>query len=121
MKKASMTWAVALILTAGAAHAGSAIMKEERPGLLKMAKISAAAATNTAQARVPKGKIVSAEIEEEGGRLIYSFDVKTQGKTGIDEVSVDAITGKTIDVQHETPADEAKEKAKDQIEAKTRP
>jgi hypothetical protein len=63
----------------------------------------------------PKGRIVSAEIEEESGKLIFSFDIRTDGKTGIDEVNV-ALTGRVLDVQHESPKDETQEKAKDQAE-----
>lgn len=109
----TITYAVATVLMVAPAFGQHVAMKEERPGLLKKAKITADAATVTAQAKVPQGTIVSAEIEEEGGKLIYSFDIKTAGKTGIDEVNVDAISGKVLGVQHETPRDEAKERAAD--------
>lgn len=107
------TVAFAVMLMASAAFADAVVMKEEKPGLLKRAKVSAAAATASAQAKVPKGRIVSAEIEEEAGKLLFSFDIKTAGKSGIDEVNVDALTGDVISVQHETPRDEAREKAAD--------
>ena len=113
MKMSTMLLAVALMFGAAPAYAKGVTMKEERPGLLSKAKITAAAATAIAQARVPKGKIVSAEIEEEGGRLLFSFDVRTKGETGIDEVNVDATTGKIANVQHETPKDEAAETVAD--------
>jgi uncharacterized membrane protein YkoI len=87
--------------------------KETQAQLQREAKISLAAATATAQAAVPSGKIASHEIEREKGKLIYSFDIKTAGKSGIDEVNVDAMTGTVIETVHETPADEAKEKAAD--------
>ena len=103
----------ALVLSPAVALAQAVTVKEAAPGLLRKAKVGAEAATATARARVPQGKIVSAEIEEEDGKLLYSFDLKTEGKTGIDEVAVDALTGKVLKVQHETPADEAKEKAAD--------
>ena len=90
-------------------------MKEEKPGLLRKAKITAEAATASAKAAVPKGKIASAEIEEEDGKLIYTFDMKTAGKKGTDEVNVDAMTGK-VTVAHETPADEKAEAAKEKKE-----
>jgi uncharacterized membrane protein YkoI len=108
-----LTTVFALALLAGPAYAKGVKMKEERPGLLKKAKVTAAAATTTAQAKVPGGKIVSAEIEEENGKLLFSFDVKTDGKAGIDEVNVDAIDGTVLSVQHETPKDEARERATD--------
>ena len=88
-------------------------VKEEKPGLLARAKVTADAAIATAQAKVPKAKLASAEIEEENGKLIYSFDFKTEGKSGIDEVNVDAVTGKFVAMEHETPKSEAKEKAAD--------
>ena len=87
-------------------------VKEEKPGLLARAKVTADAAIATAQAKVPKGTLASAEIEEENGKLIYSFDFKTAGKSGI-EVNVDAVTGKFVAMEHETPKTEAKEKAAD--------
>ncbi len=88
-------------------------VKEEKPGLLARAKVTSDAAIATAQAKVPKGKLASAEIEEENGKLIYSFDFKTEGKSGIDEANVDALTGKLLSFAHESPKAEAKEKAAD--------
>jgi uncharacterized membrane protein YkoI len=97
-------------------------VKEEKPGLLKQAKISSAAAIATAQAKLPNAKLSSAEIENEDGKLQYSFDFKTAGKSGIDEVNVDAMTGKIIGkVEHESPASEKKEAAADSAKAKKKP
>ncbi len=108
---------IAILALAGAttpAQAGPAPrVKEERPGLLARAKVTAEVAEGTAQAKFPKAKRVSAEIEEENGKLIYSFDFKTKGKSGIDEVGVDAVTGAILTVEHESPRAEAKEKADD--------
>ena len=113
MRTSATAMALATMLLAAPAFADGASMKEEKPGLLKRAKVTPDAATAAAQAKVPKGKIVSAEIEEEDGKLIYSFDIRTKGRSGIDEVNVDAITGAVLGVQHETPKDEAREKAAD--------
>ena len=113
MKTRTITLAMATMLMAAPAFAQGVPMKEEKPGLLKKAKVTADAATAAAQAKVPKGKIASAEIEEENGKLLFSFDIRTAGKSGIDEVNVDALTGKVLGVQHETPKDEAREKAAD--------
>ena len=60
--------------------------KEATPGLAAKAKVSCADAQKTALARVPKAKVKSAELEEENGKLVYSFDLKQQGKPGIEEV-----------------------------------
>jgi len=114
---AKLTMALPVLLLAGTLSAQGVTVKEEKPGLLKKAKITAEAATASAQAKVPKGTLKSAEIEEEDGKLIYSFDFETAGKSGSDEVNVDAITGKVLGVEHETPKSEAAEKAKDKAKA----
>jgi len=86
--------------------------------LVKEAKITEAAAAEAALKAVPGGVIQAMELEKEDGKVIYSYDVKTAGKSGIDEVHVDAMTGAVISNVHETPADEKKEAAKDAKEAK---
>jgi hypothetical protein len=93
-------------------------VEESKPGLLKKAKVTSEAAIATAQAKLPNAKLKAAEIEEENGKLIYSFDFETAGKTGIDEVNIDAITGKQVGkVEHESPAAEKKEAAADSTKA----
>lgn len=100
----------ALALSAPTLAAQGVKVAESKPGLLKRAKISADSAVAVAKATLPKATISEAEIEQENGKLIYSFDMKTAGKSGIDEVNVDAMTGKLVGkVQHESAADEAKE------------
>ncbi len=92
-------------------------MKHETMAQLKAeAKITEAAAKATALAKVPGGRVKSSELERENGKLLYSFDIATKGKSGIDEVQVDAITGALIGgVVHETPK---MEKAEARAEAK---
>src|SRR5713226_2650170 len=77
------------------ANAASASQAE----LQKEAKISMEKAREIALKKVPGGKIESAELEREHGKLIYSFDIKTS-KPGVMEVNVDAITGKVLAVDH---------------------
>jgi uncharacterized membrane protein YkoI len=115
--------AACLILTSAisAGAQGTPTVKEEKPGLLAKAKVTAADAIVTAQAKVPKGKLASIEIEQEDGKLIYSMTFKTDGKSGVDEVNVDALTGKQVGkVEHESPAAEKKEEAKEKA-AKKKP
>ena len=96
-------------------------MKEEHAGLLVRAKVDSRAAEATARTKFPNAREVSAEIEEENGKLIYTFEFKTKGKTGIDEVNVDALTGEVVRVEHESPAAEAREKAADSKKRAVRP
>ncbi|HEX8945091.1 MAG TPA: PepSY domain-containing protein, partial [Gemmatimonadaceae bacterium] len=78
--------------------------------LAREAKVSESAAIAVAKRAVPKGEVASIELEREGGRLIYSMDVKTPGGSGIDEVNVDAKTGKQVGkVQHESATTEKAE------------
>ena len=101
---------LAVAFGAPALAAQSVKVSESKPGLLKQAKVTADSAVAVARATLPKAAIKSAEIEQENGKLIYSFDMKTTGKSGIDEVNVDAMTGKLVGkVQHESAADEKKE------------
>jgi uncharacterized membrane protein YkoI len=76
------------------------------------AKITCEAARKSALGKLGgKGlRVRSAELEEEGGKLVYSFDVKRKGKPGVEEVQVDALTGEVASVKHESAKDEAKEK-----------
>ena len=107
----------AIVLAAPAAHTQTNYKRDIPDSLAKRAKITEAAAAATAQTRVPKGKIDGVELEMEKGKLMYSYDIKTAGKSGIDEVNVDAITGKIIGFAHESPATEKKEAAADAKEA----
>lgn len=74
------------------------------------AKISKADAEKTALARVPDGSVQEAELEEEDGQLIWSFDISRPGTKDITEVHVDAKTGAVIAVESETPKEQAKER-----------
>ena len=105
--------AIVALALAGASQAwAQGTYKKDIPeSLAKKAKVTEDVAAKAAMERVPKGEIQTVELEEEDGKLIYSYDIKVPGKTGIDEVTVSAITGKVLNVSHETPADEEKEAA----------
>ena len=79
------------------------------------AKVTEKAARATALAQVPGGKVSKHELERENGKLLYSYDIATKGKTGIDEVQIDAVTGTVLSNKHETPA---MEKAEAKADAK---
>jgi hypothetical protein len=104
---------LALASAAGAQQTPPATYKRDMPAaLVKQARIKEADAAAMARKLVPGAAISSAELEKEGGKLIYSFDMKTAGKSGIDEVNIDAVTGKQVGkIGHESAADEAKEAA----------
>jgi len=69
--------------------------------LLSQAKVSEDSARMVAMARVPGSTVTALELEREHGLLIWSFDLMVAGKPGIEEVEVDALTGKIARVEHE--------------------
>jgi uncharacterized membrane protein YkoI len=81
--------------------------------LAAQAKVSRPQAESIALAKVPGGVIKEGELENEHRRLIWSFDIATSGTTDITEVQVDAITGSVVSVDHETTAEQAKEREAD--------
>lgn len=120
----------AVASTAGAQHVASATKHsktyrqkkvETQVELQKEAKMTMVDARAMALRTVPGATIQAGEIEREGGKLIYSFDMKVASKSGIDEVNIDAMTGKLVGKQHETPKDERAEAKADAKAAKSKP
>jgi uncharacterized membrane protein YkoI len=88
-----------------------ATKKESQSSLRKEAKIPEGTARATALKEVPNGKVKSSELERENGKLIYSFDIVAPGKTGVEEINVDAIDGSVVAHEHESAKTEKKEAA----------
>ena len=108
---------IAAVLSAGTI-AAQKVKPETQAELLRQAKVSKGVATKTALAKVPGGKIRSSEIEREHGKLIYSFDIKVAGKSGIEEINVDAITGAVLAHEHEAMVAEKQEAAQEKKHAR---
>ena len=90
------------------------VIREETAGLKAKATLPADSAVAIAVRTGPRGSTIKeAELEMEGGRLIYSFDLTVPGKTGIQEIGIDARTGKVVENAYESKADEAAETKKD--------
>lgn len=64
------------------------------------AKIGAEQA-QAAALRVVPGTVKDSELENEHGRLIYSFEIKRPGERGITEVNVSAMDGSIVNVHRE--------------------
>jgi uncharacterized membrane protein YkoI len=105
----SLTLGMVLGFVAAAAFAAEPTEAE----LTKQAKITKAEAEQIALAKVSRGVVKSAEIENEKGHLVWSFDIARPGTQDITEILVDAKTGKIISTQTETPRDQTKEAAND--------
>ena len=99
----------------------SAQKKSSQAELQKQAKVTKAQATKTALARVPNGKVKEAELENEHGKLVWSFDIATPGSKDITEVQVDAIDGSVVSEEKESPKAEKAEKKAERKNAKPAP
>lgn len=71
--------------------------------------ISQSDAEKIALAKVPGGVIETAKLEMESKKQIWSVDVKMPESKNITEVHIDALSGKVLSVQIETPEQQAKE------------
>ena len=58
---------------------------------------------------VPNGKIQSAELENEKGAQVWSFDIEQPGTRTITEILVDTGTGQIISKTTESPSEQANE------------
>lgn len=88
--------------------------------LVKQATVAEADAAKTASAKYPTGHIQAVELENEDGRLIYSYEIKVPGKSGIEEVNVNAKTGAVVNTEHETPSSEAREAKAEKVKKPTK-
>ncbi len=79
-------------------------------------RVDESQARGTALAAVPDATVKSQELEHEDGRWIYSYDLAVPGRSGIEEVHVDALTGKLVAREHEDEAAEAAEAAQEQAD-----
>lgn len=119
MKK---SFAAALLLAGlcavGVSVATAGDTTEEQAKLIAKAKVSRQDAEKIARAKVPNGVIKEGEIEREHGKLIWSIDLTLANSPDIMEVNVNAMNGKVVSVERETPAQQAKEAAEDVALAK---
>ena len=87
---------------AGSKESKKAVMKEQTPGLLSKAKVSADSAEHLAMAKEPSAELTKEEIRQENGKLVYSFYFKDAHKSGRDVVDVDATAGTVASARHVT-------------------
>lgn len=121
MNKEILTAMAVAALAAHGAQAQAAYKRDLPDSLKGKAKIEESAAAKTALAKVPKGTIEGVELEREKGKLMYSYDIKVPGKSGIEEVNIDATTGKVLAHEHESAAAEKKEAAAEAKEKAAKP
>lgn len=106
MKRLSISLLILAPLLLAGAFVGCS---SSHANLEAMARISRTEATRIALAKAPGGTVKEAELEKEGGKLVWSFDIATPGSKDITEVQVDAVSGAVVSVESESPADQARE------------
>ncbi len=80
------------------------------PAAAPSARISLEAARGTALGRIP-GKVVEEELEQEHGRLVYSFEIQPdEPNSKLKEVHVDANDGSIVAVEDEEAEDDKDDK-----------
>ncbi|WP_427914101.1 PepSY domain-containing protein [Ramlibacter sp. MMS24-I3-19] len=105
---------LSVLALAGAVCFTHAIAAEPSQAQLQaQAKISQEQATATALSRVPNGKVQSVELEREHGKLVWSFDIAQEGRSGVSEIQVDARNGKIVSQKQESASEEASEASKE--------
>jgi hypothetical protein len=75
-------------------------------------KITKTKAERIALAKMPGGRIRSAELESAHGRHFWSVYIAKPGSKNAKEIRVDAVSGQILAVQTERPEDQAEEPAK---------
>jgi uncharacterized membrane protein YkoI len=108
MNRSIKSTLVPAVLFAAAAFAPLAAQDPQPPykrdlpaALRQQATVAEADAAKTAMAKIPNGRIQAVELENEGGHLLYSYELKVRGHSGIEEVNVDAKTGEVVNTEHE--------------------
>jgi uncharacterized membrane protein YkoI len=86
---------------AQSAQQTSAYKRDLPAKLVSQATVAESTAAVTAVGHVPGGVIQAVELENEGGKLIYSYELKVAGRRGIVEVNVDAKTGAVVNTENE--------------------
>ena len=104
-RTATLVFALAFA-AAGAASAQASPLKprytrEVPAALLAKVKVSEDSSLKLAKAKVPNGTVKGVELENDKGKLVWSWEFTVPGQRGITEVDVDATTGAVGAVEHE--------------------
>lgn len=107
LKRTLILLGLAMLASTGSLFAaepqGEAKPDETAPAAeAKKANISMDEARVIALEKVPGGTVDSEELGRVAGKLTYFFDVRSEGKKGVDVVTVLASDGTVLEVKHKT-------------------
>ncbi len=86
-----------------AQHSRPAYKREVPARLLHQAKVGEDSSLKVASARIPGGEAQAVELENENGKLIWSWEFVLAGRPGVYECNVSALDGSIVGVEHEMP------------------
>jgi uncharacterized membrane protein YkoI len=121
MKKFVLAIVLALPMIAGAKDLACSIKAKRLDADTKaMVKVSESDARKTAlgEVKAAGASVSSGGLEVEGGCLLYTYDIKIPGRSGAQEIVIDAGTGAVLNIEHESAAKEAAEKLLDKPKSK---
>jgi len=100
LKPARASLALSLVISCARSSPGDdyttdATVTEGEPGLFAQAAISRDSAVAIAKSQA-QGRIIKAELEREGGALVYSFEIRVPGEIAVAKISIDARTGTVV-------------------------
>jgi len=94
----TITLVAGLTLVAGTANlSAQAPMRQVPDSLVAKAKVNEDSARGIALKRVP-GSVEGVKLYTKSGKLEWVFGVKPKGKTNVERVSIDAMTGHVLSV-----------------------
>jgi uncharacterized membrane protein YkoI len=102
----------ATLIVALAAFNISSGVASDKAGAKHSSKITKARAEQIALAKMPSGRIHSAELETVRGQRFWSVYIAKPGSKNAKEIRVDASSGQILAVQTERPEDQAEEPSK---------
>jgi len=110
---------VAAALAAIVASPAMAQDRTVKASLKAQARISEDSARVIALSKVASGSTIrESELEHEKGTVVWSFDIKEPGKSGVAEVLVSALDGHVVAQSHESAKDERAEATKEKKDKK---
>ena len=111
-----MILATALVVGGAWSIEATQAAEPSEASLMSQVKVSKVDAEKIALRQVKSGVVKSAELEQEHGALVWSFDIAKPNTANIHEVLVNAKTGAIVYTEVETPRAQAKEEAADKAE-----
>jgi uncharacterized membrane protein YkoI len=118
MKSLVLACLVAFALPVSAKHLPCTVKAKRLDADIKLqAKVTEPEARAKAieKVNVSGSTVKSGGLEVEDGCLVYTYDIKVPGRIGVQEVIIDAGNGTILAVEHEGPAKEAAEKAREKL------